>query len=389
MRMEIQKNLNFGGFDSKSLGLYITGQSAYNAPPRAYEAIAIPGRNGDLSIDGGRWENIEVTYPAGIYTESMEEYRQQIAQIRAEFSHRIGYQRITDDYNPDEFRLGIYTGGLETLPVHYISASEFNLTFNCKPQRFLVEGETPVDVAGGWGENVLTYPYSDTTSTVNGIVFTDNGDGTITANGTATADADFGIKRQNHEPYMTLDGVYMASGCPAGGGTDTYYLTATYGSGQGSTNPQYGRDTGSGFAFTADSTARTGVWIIIKAGVTVNNLTFTPQLQPESSGSGSGSGSITNPTHFESTPLLIVTGTGTLGIGSQSLQITGTTGQVLHIDCDIMEVWEETGGGGKVPRNDQVRFAGKRFPVLAPGENGITWTSDISNVTIIPRWWRL
>jgi len=39
--------------------------------------------------------------------------------------------------------------------------------------------------------NVLPYPYVDTTKTVNGITFTDNGDGSITIVGTATANANF------------------------------------------------------------------------------------------------------------------------------------------------------------------------------------------------------
>lgn len=41
------------------------------------------------------------------------------------------------------------------------------------------------------GKNLLPYPYSYTTRTSNGITFTDNGDGTIRANGTSTANAYF------------------------------------------------------------------------------------------------------------------------------------------------------------------------------------------------------
>lgn len=44
--------------------------------------------------------------------------------------------------------------------------------------------------------NLLKYPYAETTQTKNGLTFTDNGDGTITVNGTATADTEF-ILNQN------------------------------------------------------------------------------------------------------------------------------------------------------------------------------------------------
>ena len=43
------------------------------------------------------------------------------------------------------------------------------------------------------GKNLAQYPYSHTTRTGNGITFTDNGDGTITANGTATGNAVFNL----------------------------------------------------------------------------------------------------------------------------------------------------------------------------------------------------
>ncbi len=41
------------------------------------------------------------------------------------------------------------------------------------------------------GSNLLPYPYAETTKTINGITFTDNGDGSITINGTATGQAWF------------------------------------------------------------------------------------------------------------------------------------------------------------------------------------------------------
>ena len=43
------------------------------------------------------------------------------------------------------------------------------------------------------GKNLLPYPFEETTKTENGITFTDNGDGTITVNGTATAGTFFKV----------------------------------------------------------------------------------------------------------------------------------------------------------------------------------------------------
>ena len=43
------------------------------------------------------------------------------------------------------------------------------------------------------GKNLLSYPYYETTKTLNGVTFTDNGDGSITVNGTATANVYFSL----------------------------------------------------------------------------------------------------------------------------------------------------------------------------------------------------
>jgi hypothetical protein len=43
------------------------------------------------------------------------------------------------------------------------------------------------------GKNLLPYHYTETTKTTNGISFTDNGDGTVTVNGTATATTTFNL----------------------------------------------------------------------------------------------------------------------------------------------------------------------------------------------------
>lgn len=372
----------FGDVYSEDFDVYITGRQAFNAPSRVYEMIDIPGRSGQLAIDGKRYENIEVSYPAGLFDLGHEGYREKIAAIRNALASQTGYQRLTDSYNPDEFRMAIYAGPFDTEPVSHLRASEFEINFNCKPQRFLTSGELPEAYPQGGG-NVLP-EYSDSTVTRNGITFTVNDDGTITANGTATADADFGVRRQNVPPHFYIDEeTYRLTGCPTGGSTSTYYMFINHTGSGGAVI--YGNDTGSGLEFEGVANERVGVWIRICAGTTVNNLTFYPKLQVVGSGT---SGTITNPTRYEAKPLLAVTGVGTLNIGEYSMTLTGSASQTVYIDCEIMEAWTLS-GGTKINANDRVRYAGNEFPALGPGENALSWDSTITSLLITPRWWRL
>lgn len=116
-------------------------------------------------------------------------------------------------------------------------------------------------------KNLLPYPYTDTTKTVNGITFTDNGDGTITANGTATDTATFTLGTTSE--YLDYDKSYILNGCPVNGSEGTYYIQ---------TDVSNWIDTGSGVEFMRDL-SMAGASIVIAEGTTVSNLTFSPMIR--------------------------------------------------------------------------------------------------------------
>lgn len=137
-----------------------------------------------------------------------------------------------------------------------ISATEFETP--------AVNPTTPLDIIslGDKTKNLIPYPYYQTTKTENGITFTDNGDGSITANGTATADTWFIL--QNYAP---LNGTYTLSGCQNGSKT-TYIL------GLGSSD---NADVGNGV--TATITSKSNIFIKVCSGAILDNVVFKPQLE--------------------------------------------------------------------------------------------------------------
>lgn len=152
---DIFKSLTFDGESSRDYGVYITGQAVYNAPERDVEMVTIPGRNGAFALDKGRFENIEVTYPAGVFANTDTEFAKAISDFRNMLCSRQGYCRLTDEYNPDEYRLAVYKSGLEVDPVQ-LKAGQFDITFECKPQRYLMSGQNKF-IVGEWGDtNIRT-----------------------------------------------------------------------------------------------------------------------------------------------------------------------------------------------------------------------------------------
>lgn len=99
-------------------------------------------------------------------------------------------------------------------------------------------------------------------------------------------------------------------------------------------------------------------------------------------------GSISNPTFQKSFPKLtvVVSGSGTLTVGDQTITISGLTGSTrMVIDSELQDVYEE---GSLTNLNSKVSFS-DGFPLLSPGVNTITFTGSITSVEVIPRWWIL
>lgn len=136
-----RNNLIFGGIDCDDFGVWISGSDTYGSPERDSEHVAVPGRNGDLIIDNGRWKNKIVTYPAFFEKQFPERMR----AFREAISRKIGYQRLEDSYHPDEFRMAELINGINPSDTtQFNRGGNFELSFNCKPQRFLKSGEDPL-----------------------------------------------------------------------------------------------------------------------------------------------------------------------------------------------------------------------------------------------------
>ena len=132
--------LTFDGVDCRDYGVYISGQGTFSAPARAYEIREIPGRNGALIGYDTHLQNLELTYPAFVYVNFAESIR----GFRNFLLSRIGYKRLIDTYHPDEYRMACYAASFEPDVLNNNKAASFEITFNCKPQRFLMSGDNPI-----------------------------------------------------------------------------------------------------------------------------------------------------------------------------------------------------------------------------------------------------
>lgn len=146
--------ITFAGMDSTEFNIGISGSGTFDSPERDVEQVSIPGRNGDLLIDNKRFKNVTVTYPAFIASK----FKGNFDGFRAFMLSKRGYQRLEDTYHPDEFRMAEYRGPIKPDVKVLNIAGEFNVEFNCKPQRWLKVGEIAIDLtASGVINNPTLY----------------------------------------------------------------------------------------------------------------------------------------------------------------------------------------------------------------------------------------
>lgn len=136
----------FGDVSTANYNVWVSGSGVYDSPERDVEFISIDGRNGDLIQDNGRFHNLEVTYPCFIARTFLDNFD----NFRSQMHLQRGYQKLWDSYHPLEYREAVLSAPIHPHAGVLNRDGTFDITFNCKPQRFLLEGS----------EYVTYYPVS-------------------------------------------------------------------------------------------------------------------------------------------------------------------------------------------------------------------------------------
>lgn len=131
-------HFTFNGKSTRDFGLIVSGVSIYGAPSRKVEKASVPGRNGDINIELGGFNNYIVRYDVSV-TENFTAKAQDIANWL--LSSR-GYSRLDDTYNADSFRLASYYNQIDFTTSMLYRYGTAPVEFDCHPQRFLLSGQT-------------------------------------------------------------------------------------------------------------------------------------------------------------------------------------------------------------------------------------------------------
>lgn len=132
-------NIRFGDIDFSGDGAYVWGAGQYSAPSRSVDFIEVPGRNGDLLIDNGNYNNTKAYFDV-VITGNVEENTNRLKYLL--YSQK-GYQRLYDSDLKGFYRMASFNEGFEIMPN---DGGVVRIEFDCKPFKYDVLGEEVVIV---------------------------------------------------------------------------------------------------------------------------------------------------------------------------------------------------------------------------------------------------
>lgn len=412
------KYFTYDGESSRDYDVYLTGDGVFNAPERAVEMLEIPGRNGNYALDQGKFNNISVTYKAGIVDYSESNFANKVSSVRNWLCSKVGYKRLSDDYNPNEYRMAVFRSGVNIDHVD-LKTGEFEITFDCKPQRWLTSGETAVTVADGGtlsnptpfeAEPLLAvdgygtidfngYEIEIENVPVGEIILAESVATPITldANALNTGDTvvvnfkyietSYSLYNQQEKLYFVSDSVthlnsrfkptlYSANTTATGNGMlITYHTTVeplniTFG---------YNASTTDTFSITlnmlSDTTPFT-ITITDTQTVSYNGTTHEIVYTRNMSASSTRQECTINSSPNSSTVFIDTI------VGNSTIPISG-----INIDCSIGECYMIKNGG--IITLNNVISLGSDLPKLASGTNTFAYDNTVTKLKVTPRWWKV
>ena len=415
--MAVMRNsITFGGVNSADYGIYIGGEGVFNAPERDVEMVSIPGRNGSFALDKGRFENITVKYSAFNFEPDLATFKANLDAFRNALCAQEGYQRLTDTFHTDEYRMATFISGLDIKPINYNTAAKFDIVFDCKPQRFLTSGETKRSVSSGSSiTNPTLFPASPlieckgqgtiyiggvpivVSSVPIGDILLSNGAPFSKSNMTAAQTAEMAKITLDVSNLNTGDNIHVSES------NITYSVSLTSGltfsgvvveleSGESwSTKCAISTPTSAYFRTTVPAQN-------FKKGTAATKTYRYTQTWTAESGYVSSSRPIVIQLKYDGANTITFSATTVSNEATYTYAISGAIGQVngystiivnntFYIDLEIGEAYFNS-GSSYTSANYAVQIPPK-LPTLRPGASVITYSNTITNFKITPRWWKI
>lgn len=419
--MGIKSYLIFDDIDSRDYGIEVFFKDVDRTPKRVYTKVEVAGRNGSVLIDEGRYEDVPVAYDCIALKDADRK-----AFVNA-LSSKAGYYKLQDSFNSDEFYSAVFDGDVDPNLTTDRKKSVFTINFTRYPQRWLVEGKTPITVSDGDVVSNSTsydaYPLlavegygaigfngyeitidnatlgrvslsNDVTHTSSGT----SGQATISLNMSTMESGDSFTMNLERQDTFSFAPVVVA---PAGaisialdretmaGSTNYAILNSGNSVLVNQSSPQAHE-----FVYGTSKTITLESYLTVTYTMSYPVVPQTTQVGIGTTITYDGDHTITltfvtnyDYSNFPDYPqraghILTATAASIIGVSTQPM-----LGHPTYIDCDLGEAYKYE-GDSLISLNKYIAL-GSDLPRLASGDNTITADATITDIQMTPRWWML
>lgn len=159
------------GIDARSVGIQLQAPIEFSEAVPIVEAQTIPGRNGDLILETGSYENRGASASCFCLQKDVEKA---ISLAGRFLMGEKGYRRLETSDDPDHYWMARVENSPQ-IAMRLRTLAPFEIGFDCKPQRFLKSGESAISFASS---GTIENPYGQTAKPL--VTIYGQGDGVFT-----------------------------------------------------------------------------------------------------------------------------------------------------------------------------------------------------------------
>lgn len=139
----LKETFYLDGKDAFYAGIHLQNPINFSEPVPISESESIPGRNGDLIFETGAYENRIGT--AECFAMRHRNVEIMIRSINRFLLSKKGYRKLETSDDPNHYWMARVQNGAR-IEQRLRTLSPFEISFDCKPQRFVKSGLRPVEM---------------------------------------------------------------------------------------------------------------------------------------------------------------------------------------------------------------------------------------------------
>lgn len=366
--------------DCRDWNCYKTDPINWPTPARDVEKISVPGRNGDLILDNGKYDNVELIVPCYIKGNYLAMYD----AMRAALMSDTEYHKFIDSLYPNEYRMVRVTNVESKVATR--TGGTVEITLDAKPQRFWNDNNSYSYVSSVQPQT--TYAYTDFSTASQAEI-------TQVAKSVGYTDAEISAMKYT---IFNASGVTVDVGDRvtfAGSGADPFFYISFM------DNPRTAQSFSGAYGLERDvykfNVSQVFDYIVrpyeygsrfLVNGELQSTLWYTQDF-------------IYNQTNYPAKPLIKLESTGNSvedyvgGIGDCGIYLSipysyGSAIRIITIDAETMDAYSlptDNDLGTFINCNGYIRYTGDLE--IKPGDNEVLTNDRTRGMTIVPRWWTL